>query len=62
LIVGSSLEVTPAATMPVAALNRGASLIIVNHDPTYLDERADLVFHQDVVDVLPQIADEVLNG
>ncbi|MFN2274852.1 MAG: SIR2 family NAD-dependent protein deacylase [Anaerolineales bacterium] len=62
LIVGSSLEVTPAATMPVAALNRGASLIIVNHDPTYLDERADLVFHQDVVDVLPQIANEVLNG
>ena len=62
LIAGSSLEVTPAATMPVAALNQGAGLIIVNHDATYLDERADLVFHQDVLDVLPQIANEVLDG
>ena len=62
LIAGSSLEVPPAATMPVAALNQGAGLIIVNHDATYLDERADLVFHQDVLDVLPQIANEVLDG
>jgi len=61
LIAGSSLEVTPAATMPVAALNRGGHLIVVNNEPTYLDQRADLVFHQDVVDVLPRIADEVLD-
>jgi NAD-dependent deacetylase len=62
LIAGSSLEVTPAATMPFNALSHGAKLIIVNNDPTYLDERADLVFHMDVIDVLPRLADEVLNG
>ncbi len=62
LIAGSSLEVTPAASMPINALNHGAKLIIVNNDPTYLDERADLTFHMDVIDVLPRLADEVLNG
>jgi NAD-dependent SIR2 family protein deacetylase len=48
--------------MPINALNHGAKLIIVNNDPTYLDERADLTFHMDVIDVLPRLADEVLNG
>jgi len=60
LIAGSSLEVTPAALMPQRALQAGARLIIVNREPTYLDVRADVVFHQDVTDVLPALADEVL--
>jgi NAD-dependent deacetylase len=62
IVVGSSLEVTPAASMPVDALNRGAGLIIINRDPTYLDERADVVFHADVLDVLPRIAEEVIDA
>lgn len=60
LVLGSSLEVTPAALFPVTALNAGAALIIINQDPTYLDERADLIFHQDLAEVLPLIAAEVL--
>jgi len=60
LVAGSSLEVTPAATLPIPALNRGARLIIINHDPTYLDERADVIIQQDVADVLPKIVKEVL--
>jgi NAD-dependent deacetylase len=60
LIAGSSLEVTPAAIMPVRSLNRGAHLIIVNNEPTYLDERAEVVIHEDVVDILPLLADKVL--
>lgn len=60
LIAGSSLEVTPAALLPQRALQAGARLIIVNREPTYLDERADVVFRQDVIDVLPTLADEVL--
>ncbi len=62
LIAGSSLEVTPAASMPVRSLNRGARLIIVNKDTTYLDERADVVIHKDVVDVLPLLADQLVNS
>jgi NAD-dependent deacetylase len=60
LVAGSSLEVTPAAVFPVNALNAGAALIIVNHQPTYLDPRADVVFRQDVARVLPDLAKEVL--
>jgi NAD-dependent deacetylase len=60
LVAGSSLEVTPAALLPQRALEAGARLIIVNREPTYLDVRADVVLHEDVIDVLPSLADEVL--
>ena len=60
LIAGSSLEVVPVASLPVTPLNAGAGLIIVNHYPTYLDERADVLFHEDVAVVLPRIVSEVL--
>jgi hypothetical protein len=35
---------------------------LINQGETYLDVRADIVFHQDAVDVLPVIASEVLVG
>jgi NAD-dependent deacetylase len=60
LIAGSSLQVTPAAMLPIEPLNNGARLIIVNHTPTYLDERADAVFHDNVETILPNLADGVL--
>jgi len=56
LVAGSSLEVMPAAELPLAALTHGARLIIVNLGPTYLDERADVLIHADVAEILPQIA------
>ena len=43
LVIGSSLRVIPAARLPLLALERGAPLIIVNLEPTPLDERADVV-------------------
>ena len=43
LVVGSSLVVQPAATLPVAAKEEGARLVIINRDPTPLDPLADLV-------------------
>lgn len=61
LVIGSSLEVTPASIFPVQAVNRGANLIIINRTPTYLDDRADLIFRQDVSRVLPQIVDRVFD-
>jgi NAD-dependent deacetylase len=61
LVIGSYLEVTPVSLFPVEALNRGAKLIIVNWDPTYLDSRADVVFHHDRDEIVPRIASEVLN-
>ncbi len=62
LVAGSSLEVTPAALLPQRALDAGARLIIVNREPTYLDVRADVVFYEDVINVLPPLADEVLRA
>jgi NAD-dependent deacetylase len=56
LVAGSALEVMPAAGLPLEAVMRGAKLIILNHDPTYLDERADVVIRADVAGTLPQIA------
>ncbi|HEY43220.1 MAG TPA: NAD-dependent deacylase [Anaerolineae bacterium] len=60
LVAGSSLEMAPVALLPVGPLNEGARLIIVNHYPTYLDERADVIFRQDVAVVLPHLVSEVL--
>lgn len=56
LVAGSSLEVVPAADLPLLALEHGARLIIINLEPTGFDPRADVVIHADVADVLPRIA------
>lgn len=56
IVAGSSLEVLPVAGLPMRALENGARLIIINNSQTYLNSRADIVFPEDVTDVLPQIA------
>lgn len=61
LVAGSSLEVFPAADLPLLALERGAQLLIVNREPTFLDERAAAVIRADVAEALPLLADEVSN-
>jgi NAD-dependent deacetylase len=52
LAVGSSLVVWPAAGFPLMAKRSGASLVIINREPTEFDELADLVVHDDIGDVL----------
>jgi NAD-dependent deacetylase len=56
LVVGSSLEVTPVADLPMLTQQSGARLIIVNFTETYADAWADVVIHADVAEVLPQLA------
>jgi NAD-dependent deacetylase len=60
ITAGSSLEVVPVALFPVDALNAGARLIIFNNAPTYVDDRADVIFRQDVAESLPQLVAEVM--
>ena len=55
LVAGTSLEVVPASDLPMAAVMRGAKAIVVNYQPTNLDSLANVVIHQDVATVLPQI-------
>lgn len=56
LVAGTSLEVMPAAGLPLTALKAGAQVIVVNLEPTYVDERAALVLRGDVAEVLPRLA------
>jgi NAD-dependent deacetylase len=60
LVAGSSLEVAPASDLPELALENGAKLIIVNHQPTHIDERADVVIRASVAEVLPRIMELVI--
>lgn len=62
LVVGSSLVVRPAAQLPVLARRNGAGLVIVNREPTPLDEIAHAVVRGEAGPVLATIADLVLNG
>jgi NAD-dependent deacetylase len=52
LVVGSSLVVFPAATLPVIAKRQGAKLVILNREPTELDAIADLVIRAESGGVL----------
>jgi len=52
LAIGSSLVVWPAAGFPLMAKRNGASLVIINREPTEFDELADLVVRHDIGDVL----------
>jgi NAD-dependent deacetylase len=55
IVLGSSLVVYPAASVPVHAVQCGANLIIINRDETPLDAQADLVIHGSVSEVLGQM-------
>lgn len=55
LVVGTSLEVMPAADLPLLAKRRGARLVLINLSPTPFDDRMDVVVRMDVVKALQQI-------
>lgn len=55
LAMGSSLVVHPAAGLPVVAKQHGAQLVIINRDPTPLDEQADLVVNKPLGETLTAV-------
>lgn len=55
IVLGSSLVVYPAASVPVHAVQNGARLIIINRDETPLDAEADLVCHESLSKALGQM-------
>ena len=56
LVIGSSLVVYPAAGFPALAKKNGANLVILNRDPTELDDIADLVLNQEIGPTLGEAA------
>ena len=51
IVGGTSLVVYPVAGL-VQYLKKDARLVILNRDPTPYDSRAQLIFREDLVDVL----------
>jgi NAD-dependent deacetylase len=54
IVLGSSLTVYPAAGFPHYAKQLGASLVIINREPTDQDDIADLVIHESIGEVMSQ--------
>ncbi len=55
LAMGSSLVVHPAASLPAMAREQGARLVIINRDPTPLDDQADAVVHASIGETLEKL-------
>ena len=52
IVLGSSLVVYPAAGFPELAKHNGATLVIINREPTGLDAIADLVLNRPIGETL----------
>ena len=61
LVLGSTLTVTPVCDLPLMALGRGAEVIILNRTNTHLDHLAAVYIQGELEEILPNIADKVLN-
>jgi NAD-dependent deacetylase len=59
LVVGSSLVVQPAASLPLVAKEAGAFLAIVNRDPTPQDSLADTVIYGNAGPVLSRVVEDL---
>jgi len=60
LAMGSSMVVQPAASLPAMARAQGARLVIINRDPTPLDNQADAVVQASIGETLTAI-DQLLD-
>jgi len=59
IVLGSSLVVYPAASVPAHAVESRARLMIINRDETPLDRQAALVIHDSVAKTLGRIMERV---
>ena len=55
IAIGSSLVVFPAAGFPLLAARNGASLVILNREPTAMDAHADIVLHLEIGPTLGEV-------
>ena len=61
LVLGSSLVVFPAASIPIIAKQSGAKMVIVNRDPTEQDPIADLVLHEQIGPLMTEAVRQVFS-
>ncbi len=55
LVIGSSLLVYPVAELPVMAIEHCAKLVLINHQPTEYDHRADVVLQTSIEEAIQEI-------
>jgi NAD-dependent deacetylase len=60
IAIGTSLTVYPVARLPELALAAGARLVIINAEPTALDDRAHAVLRGQAGEVLPPLVDALV--
>lgn len=56
ICVGTSLVVYPAAAFPLSTLENGGRLVIVNTEPTPMDNLAEIVVRKPAGEFLPELA------
>lgn len=61
LVIGSSLMVQPAASLPLVARSRDIPLVILNREPTPLDGEAELVLRTGIGVAFQQLFPQSLN-
>lgn len=59
IVIGSSLVVYPAASMPLIAKHAGAKIVIINYTPTEMDHQADVLIHAKAGAVMESILQKV---
>lgn len=62
VVLGSSLAVSPANYCPQLALANGAHLLIINQEPTTLDDQATWVIRDSIGKVLSALTDQGLTA
>jgi NAD-dependent deacetylase len=62
IVMGSSLQVQPAASFPVVAQRGGAVLAIVNREVGPLDEIADFVHHGAIGEFCARFGEMIADG
>lgn len=62
LVMGSSLQVQPAASFPVFAKRNGALLAIINREPTPLDEYAEFLHHGAIGEFCARFGEMIADG
>ena len=59
VMVGSSLQVEPAASLPRAAHREGKTLIYINRTPTPSDDLAEIIFREPAGEVFVRLMEEI---
>ena len=59
VVLGSSLVVSPANYLPQLALENGAKVLLINQEPTSLDNSATWVIHSSIGRMLGIINDKM---